>query len=104
MGLSKDPVERVIQQFLIDAGIRYIMDGEGDKRSLGLDFYLPEYDIHIEVKRSHTERTNRQMARVKNIIVIQGLPCAHAFVKIANLGGKMPSQPQPNSNPKGTNQ
>ena len=39
-----------------------------------LDFYLPEYEVFIEIKRHRSPRTGNQIARVENIILIQGEP------------------------------
>lgn len=38
----------------------------------GLDFYLPDLDIYIEVKQFHSDRIAKQMARRPNVIAIQG--------------------------------
>lgn len=67
----KDPLEREIEQALIDAGIGYRTDDGGGTESR-LDFYLPALDISIEVKRFYTPRTGEQMARAPNIVVVQG--------------------------------
>lgn len=77
-----DPVERVIQDFLEAHDIEYVMDGEKDPRCDRIDFYIPHLDTYIEVKQFHAARVVNQMALVKNIIVIQGLPAAHAFVSL----------------------
>lgn len=66
-----DPMERLIADALDRAGIRYLTDEGGDNPSR-LDFALPDYGVEIEVKRFHTERMTKQMARVENVIVAQG--------------------------------
>lgn len=68
---TKDPMERLIEQALIDAGIRYETD-QGGGTAHRLDFDLPDYDVAIEVKRMHTPRVAEQMARAPNVIVAQG--------------------------------
>jgi transcriptional regulator with XRE-family HTH domain len=66
-----DPMERIIEQALIDAGIAFRTDQDGGTET-ALDFYLPAYDVSIEVKRFYTARTGEQMARAPNVIVAQG--------------------------------
>ncbi|MDO7841055.1 helix-turn-helix domain-containing protein [Sphingomonas immobilis] len=68
---TTDPMERLIEAALIDAGIRYETD-QGGGTSHRLDFHLPDYDVAIEVKRMHSDRTGAQMARAPNVIVAQG--------------------------------
>jgi hypothetical protein len=77
-----DRVEATIELGLEAAGIRY---RRADDNPRHLDFYLPDLDIYIEVKRFHTPRTAEQMERVPDIIVVQGLKAAVAFVKM--IGG-----------------
>lgn len=67
----RDPMERIVEQALIDAGIDYETDDGGGTESR-LDFYLPAFDISIEVKRFYTARTGEQIARAPNVIVAQG--------------------------------
>lgn len=66
-----DPMEQLIRDALSGAGIRFQTDdGGGNPRNL--DFYLPDLDLHIEVKQFHSERVAEQMARAENVIVAQG--------------------------------
>jgi hypothetical protein len=76
-----DPLEAMVAEALSAADIPYVIDGE-DRRTLGLDFFLPDEGVHIEVKQFHTERTEGQMSRSPNVIVLQGrlavaMFCAH---------------------------
>ena len=75
-----DPVEQIVSDALDKAGIAYLIDGKGD--TCGLDFLLCGLDTFIECKRFHTERTSEQMARVENVIVIQGIQAAHVFAEL----------------------
>jgi hypothetical protein len=69
--LCTDPMERIIEAALVDAGIAFQSDfGGGTPHNL--DFDLPDYGIAIEVKRGHTPRIAAQMARVENVVVAQG--------------------------------
>lgn len=74
---TTDPMERIIEAALIDARISYLIDGDGGQYRL--DFYLPELDVHIEVKRFHSERIGRQMAQFENVIVAQGRVAVEAL-------------------------
>jgi len=75
-----DPMEAHIAETLEDAGIKFIHESDCSKK--GLDFMLPDLDCYIEVKQFHSDRIAKQMARVKNVIVIQGMGGAIAFRKI----------------------
>lgn len=65
------PLEQKICRALDNANIEYFTDYEG-KVPEHLDFYIPKFDIHIEVKGAHTNRISKQTKRSKNIIVVQG--------------------------------
>lgn len=76
-----DPVEEVIAQALEKKGVAFVRDFNG------LDFFLPAHELYIECKRFHTARITDQMARVPNIIAIQGLDAAKVFAALIT-GGK----------------
>jgi hypothetical protein len=65
-----DPVERIIADALEARGIAYRHEQNG------LDFYLPEHDLYIEVKRMHSPRIAEQMSRAPNVIAVQGMDAA----------------------------
>lgn len=67
----RDPLEREIEAALVEAGIDFHTD-EGGGTESRLDFYLPQLDVFIEVKRFYTSRTGEQIARAPNVIVAQG--------------------------------
>lgn len=68
---TTDPMERLIEAALIDARLRYVTDHGGGMPE-NLDFYLPDYDVFIEVKRFHSDRIAEQMSRAPNVIAVQG--------------------------------
>lgn len=68
--LPSDPLERIVAVALNNAGIKYIMNVNR------LDFYLPEHNVYIEVKRAATDRIIEQCERVPNVIVVQGIVAA----------------------------
>src|SRR5690606_10313219 len=55
-----DPMERVTGEALSAAGIDFITDHEPESPA-SLDFYLPDTDVHVEVKRFHSERVADQL-------------------------------------------
>jgi hypothetical protein len=73
-----DPVESIVEIALQSAGYEYVTDFNGGNPT-GLDFYLPGYDLHIEVKQFHSPRISEQMSRAPNVIAIQGIEAARWF-------------------------
>lgn len=68
---TTDHMEMIVEAALIARGVRYVTD-VGGKSPANLDFYLPEHDVHIEVKRMHSDRIAEQMSRAPNVIAVQG--------------------------------
>ena len=64
-----DPMEEATARWLLRSGIRH----ERADAGLGLDFYLPDFDLYIEVKRFHSPRIGEQMSRAENVIAVQGI-------------------------------
>ncbi len=64
-----DPFEEAMAAALVAAGIRYQRDEDARPH---LDFYLPDFDVYIEVKQFHSARTAGQMSRAPNVIAVQG--------------------------------
>lgn len=62
-----DPMERLIADALDSIGEPY------QTNILALDFYLPNRDVFIEVKRMHSDRIAEQMSRADNVIAAQGV-------------------------------
>lgn len=65
-----DFLERDLGNALTSAGIEFIHESEAKGQEL--DFFLPDYNIYIEVKQYHSPRIERQMAQHDNVIVLQG--------------------------------
>lgn len=82
---SHDPLERIIEQALIDAGIRYQTDHGGGTEHR-LDFHLPDFDVAIEVKAMHTPRIAEQMSRAKNVIAVQGKAAVNFLADVIRRG------------------
>lgn len=80
MNISCD-LEKDLAEALNDAGIRFIHGSE--KGSLQrLDFYLPEHDVYLEVKKFHSERSGAQLSSQENVILIQGRQSVALFIKM----------------------
>ena len=63
------PLEESLERWLIQNQISY---RRADSMPTHLDFFLPDFQIYIEVKRFHTPRTAVQIEWAPDIIVIQG--------------------------------
>lgn len=73
-----DPMEIGVSKILDEAEIKWRRD---DARS-GLDFFLIDYNVYVEVKLYHTARIAEQMSRKPNVIVVQGKGSLIALAKI----------------------
>jgi len=71
-----DHYEQYCGEALENAGINFIHESQG----AGLDFYLPDFDIYLEIKQFHADRISRQMAKYDNVIAIQGIKSLDFFI------------------------
>ncbi len=76
-----DPLEKQVEDALNAAGVRF----RRDDHESGLDFYLPNVDLYVEVKRFHTARIADQMSRRPNVIVLQGAKSVTAFCTMVRV-------------------
>ena len=74
-----DPMEWLVFDALEAAKIPFEM---GYRTAARLDFYLPGADVHIEVKRFYSPRIAGQMARVENVIALQGEKAVRLFAQM----------------------
>ena len=84
--MSADPVESIIATALRARGIPYLT--ESQPGSIGLDFLLTDYGVHIECKRFHSPRISEQMSRAPDVIAIQGMAAAELFAALV-MGGQI---------------
>lgn len=63
-----DSLEADIASILEALSVNFIHESEGAT----LDFYLPDFDVHIEIKQFYSDRIIRQMSENANVILIQG--------------------------------
>jgi hypothetical protein len=73
-----DPMERMIADALDCNGIRYVHEEPNTR----LDFYLPDFDVYIEVKQFHSDWIARQMSRASNVIALQGRRSCELFAAL----------------------
>ena len=80
----ENPLEKAIAKILFNNGINYIREGcSGNKR--GLDFYLPDYDVFIEVKAGYTERSDKQLKNNEAVILIQDKKSIDFLLKVFKM-------------------
>lgn len=75
-----DELEKQVAECLYAAGIPFEHTGQR------LDFYLPDHDIYIEVKRYHSERAAAQLAAFDNVILLQGVKAVQTFCRMLLTG------------------
>jgi hypothetical protein len=74
-------LEPIVEQALKDAGVKYNREGKSNR----LDFYLPEFDVYVEVKEYYTPRSDKQLADHENVILLQGKKSVEAFCKMLSV-------------------
>jgi len=82
-----DHLEKKLAIALDEAGIEFIYETESKEQDL--DFYLPEFDVFIEVKQYHADRISRQMKSKDNVIALQGKKSVDLFVTMLLRSGKL---------------
>lgn len=75
-----DALEQQIANILDFCNIKYVHESENNGSNL--DFYLPDHNIYIEVKRYHSDRSNKQLSGKDNIILIQGMESINFLKKL----------------------
>ena len=73
-----DPIEAHVESTLYHAGVAYENDVEAPNGSV-LDFYCSKMDLFIEVKQFSTERTEKQIEGLTNVILVPGRQAAEQF-------------------------
>jgi hypothetical protein len=73
-----DPMEKGFEKLCDALRIKWERD---DHRS-GLDYWLPELRVYVEVKRFHSPRIADQLSRRSDVIAIQGMNALDAFRKM----------------------
>lgn len=73
-----DHLEKKVAEALDEVGIEFVHESENKEQVL--DFYLPFFDVFIEVKQFHTDRISRQMSSKDNVIAVQGIKSVNLLV------------------------
>lgn len=60
-----DELEEKVGQALQEANILFT-------KNQRLDFFLPDFNVFIEVKKYHSDRSPSQLASEENVILLQG--------------------------------
>lgn len=82
-----DPMEKQCAEALTLAGQKFIHESQGKAATHELDFAInrePLPRVYVEVKKAHSWRIAEQMARVPNVIAIQGDAAMAFFVKLCS--------------------
>ncbi|CAB4218679.1 hypothetical protein UFOVP1605_41 [uncultured Caudovirales phage] len=72
-------LEQSLADSLTEVGISFIHESQRKQR---LDFYLPDFDIWIEVKKFDSERTGEQIKSQENVVLIQGKKAMEFFIGV----------------------
>jgi hypothetical protein len=75
-----DHLEKKVGDTLESQGI--LFTHESTVSNQGADFYLPGYDVYIEIKQFYTERVTKQLENKDNIILLQGKDAVDLFCKM----------------------
>lgn len=78
-----DPLEATLAHALDAANIPYLTDYE-KKSPKNLDFYLPDTNVHIEVKGGDTPRALKQLSRDPNVILVKGVAATRFLAQLIN--------------------
>lgn len=65
-----DDLEERVGKLLNFMNVNFVHESEDSKQTV--DFYLPEHDVYLEVKKFNAGRTKRQLENHDNIILLQG--------------------------------
>lgn len=79
----EDPLEKLLANKLEELNIRFRRDEPTTHGTI--EFYLPEYQIFIEVCQFYTDRKIKQLSDVKDVILIQGFSAVKAFIKLLGV-------------------
>jgi hypothetical protein len=75
-----DHLETKVADALNHVGIEFIHESENAEQVL--DFYLPFFDVFIEIKQFHSDRISKQMSSKENVIAVQGIKSVNLLVAV----------------------
>jgi hypothetical protein len=73
-----DHLEKKVAEALDEVGIDFVHESENKEQVL--DFYLPFFDVYIEIKQFHADRISNQMSSKDNVIAVQGTKSVNLLV------------------------
>jgi len=75
------PLEKLVAEALTRANIKWIHEPPLPHTLRRIDFYLPDYNVYIEVKSFYSsKRIHEQLSNVQNSILIVGYKAVEAFI------------------------
>lgn len=80
-----DPLESAVETFLRARKIKFSRPEQDSTDRANLDFYLPDFNLYIEVKQYHTPRIAEQLSRVpehRNVMVLVGRQSFSQLVRL----------------------
>ena len=80
-----DHLEKKVAEALEEVGIEFIHESESKEQAL--DFYLPSFDVFIEIKQFHADRISRQMLSKDDVIAVQGMKSVNLLVEMLLRNG-----------------
>ena len=89
-----DPLEEAVAAILDAAGIAWV-SGTPPGTGPGMDFYLPDLDLYIEVKQYFTPRIVRQMQLHPSVIVLQGWGAVNGLRRMLEMASAGANRPTP---------
>lgn len=98
------PLEKQMASLLDRCGIDYTRPEQDRRDPTNLDFYLPDFDLYVEVKQFHTPRVEKQLELVPkkaNALVLQGMTAVLQFERLCTRIGSAtsPSPKTPQAEP-----
>lgn len=76
-----DELETELAETLESTGIKFDHELSGST-GRKLDFYLPAYDVYIEVKKFYSDRSEVQLQSQENVILLQGRKAVKFFCNL----------------------
>lgn len=86
------PLEKQFVALLDEFSIEYLRPEQDVTIPTNLDFYLPDFDLFVEIKCFHSDRISRQLSSVphrSNALVIMGPQSITAFRRFIRAVGGM---------------
>ena len=84
-----DHLELAVAEILERHNIEFVHESQNNGSNI--DFYLPDYDVYIEVKQYHSDRVINQLNKRDNIILIQGIGSIKMIERLLLISANAPA-------------